>query len=687
MRFQFSKYNLLILSISFVMIIAGGLAITDSQKKSLNQLPIAKVISVSGNPQLRNHGSPFWEKVTVQQVLFENDRLRTEKTDSIVIQFTDNNSLLTLHPLSSINLEKPSSGKLFTIEMGQGDHLKTKNEDSKINEQKLIELQNMAQKLILEKEISMQTTQGVLKINPLSKNQNDFELIKPQKNEIQYLTQTNPFKIDFFWSNPSSEEIEITIKSADQKKVLHQKTVKSSYYSYQFNSSKQEDLFFYEIGPKNDPEKTQKGILNWVQVKNPQWLSPEKTSYNLSDLKNNQGIFFNWSSPAGFTQHELKISGLPGQTEPIELLTNQYHLTLDKINRLSQGQHKIIFQVKSNKDSLLQTEWSEPLVIQIDLKTSLDIKLLSAQVDFISSPKGQWQCKTSAQAKIETMPLADDSQFQVHWTFKDFSYLTQPLILENKNEIALCPPFPAQSWQAEIFESSVKLNLQRKSKKPFKMTSSIITPLQLTKAYILGQNEVLLATDGLLQTKFEYQLQYSSQNSSQIAAELEPKIIVSDIPSVIYQLPTQGLVSLKARYLDLNDTPLSSWSNSLRFKTLMSQPKLLAPPAPVIKPPVLWTLFDAGQIYVSEKKQKPWTYLKWSSDQKFDYYQVDLSDTEDFKNVTFSEVTRANQKIITIKGSQTFFWRVRGKDNKNEFSNWSPIRKVNITVLNKMATE
>ncbi len=140
--------------------------------------------------------------------------------------------------------------------------------------------------------------------------------------------------------------------------------------------------------------------------------------------------------------------------------------------------------------------------------------------------------------------------------------------------------------------------------------------------------------------------------------ENEPEIIYSNTLTNKLEID-----SLKAntiyfwKVLALNAfTDSSNWSDVYRFKTKLAPPRLLYPSD------------STNNINTN-------ITLKWRSESDFDDYNIQIALDKYFNTIIIEEELSEDSIAATFENWTTYFWRVEGKNNLGDVSNWSQINQ------------
>ncbi|MCF6269977.1 MAG: T9SS type A sorting domain-containing protein [Melioribacteraceae bacterium] len=100
----------------------------------------------------------------------------------------------------------------------------------------------------------------------------------------------------------------------------------------------------------------------------------------------------------------------------------------------------------------------------------------------------------------------------------------------------------------------------------------------------------------------------------------------------------------------------SNWSDVYRFKTKLAPPKLVYPSD-------------------STNNMNNDITLKWRSESDFDYYNIQVALDKYFNTILIEEELSTDSIAAVFENWTTYFWRVSGKNNLGDVSNWSKINQ------------
>ena len=171
---------------------------------------------------------------------------------------------------------------------------------------------------------------------------------------------------------------------------------------------------------------------------------------------------------------------------------------------------------------------------------------------------------------------------------------------------------------------------------PQNYTNNIDTALSLrwTDVPSASNFNVLLSTDQL----FENEAEIISKN-----------VLINKLE--IDSLKTNTIYYWKVLAVNtFNDS--SNWSDVYRFKTKLASPYLVYPSD------------STNNISINNT-------FKWSSTSDFDNYNIQIALDKNFNIIVLEEELSRDSLFVSLENRTTYFWRVSGKNNLGDLSNWS----------------
>lgn len=719
---SFSSTGLFVFLFSLILSGTGLYLFTSKQKTSSNQgLPFGSIAHITGNPEIRNQGEPFWHRLTINEAVHDGQKIRTGEGESVLIK-TSEGEVIRVTENSTVTIQSKKNSAQIKVNIGNLERFNSKDpsqNNNQIQNQKSIETLIQENLALKQKSKIQLKAQG--EIVSLNTNQETLSIFDPEHRSRIVIHDPVTREVTLSWMGTRGNEFEIEVshdgkpaktyfaKSLRQKINLADNNTSSGFITWRVkdltsNKATAWSQFQYFIG--FSPIITQPTNLSNSY--------PAKESPNL----------FNVVLTSPFKNHQIEISAL-NKTHVV--LTNQLITGIPK-SLIAQNVESSKFQVSIRARSEIVkdkwTDWSDPTVTHVITSTELGLNHLNPNRTQLRCQKDQWECLEPVKFRLDPTN-SRDVEFQSFWSLSDSETVYTTKTRYQSDLLTTCPPFPHTGWKLKIIQTHLQTQ-ERLESKLLKISALASNPPQNTRglAYALNDNQVVLdfPTCPHTQTKTVFEFSDGSLEST-----------TSHSHSLITTLNRANPVQAQAQFLDVNQNSISAVSPKFLIQKITTtgtqlaskppetpevtnskpeEPALAEAPAPIElplqesdnltqanemtqqessellleknePPPIVWTLKDAGVIYVAATESKAWSPISWKSIPTWPNYEYQVGSDINFTRIIDTKVLKTRSvKALIPDRSGTIFWRVRGV-SENTFSEWSPTRKVEVKKIGK----
>ncbi len=300
------------------------------------------------------------------------------------------------------------------------------------------------------------------------------------------------------------------------------------------------------------------------------------------------------------------------------------------------------------------TPWSEPLVFRAPSQMEkTELVFDKNSVELIPKNEHEFSCRQNVKWRLPHFQnqLSYEMQYQNTTVFVG-KILSQKI---KKNENIFCPPLPG-SYQIVLFarDSSGR---QVGESLPIKIEATLQNPIfQEPGLLSVAKDDYLLK----LKSEAGFSLETSFHKSATEPNQFTPGTTLTDSTQLI-TLPKE-VDGLRVRYRTSQGQILSGWSQLVPVikppKIVEHKPMKKTEPLPddvslVLKPN------DSGPVYTSELPNGLWADLRWSSNSKALYYEIELSVSGKFTGEQTKKKLKINHLYFSFDHSNEIYWRVR----------------------------
>ena len=639
----------------------------------------------------------IWITTRRDQDVFRGDSIFTGEESSTLIRLKNGSELLVAEN-SLIVLEMVGDEFILDLKFGQlestinNGNLKLKENDQKIQVNSTKSKINIRRNKVGKMDFKLLSGQAELLKTGESKILSENKKIEVEKNQLKEVADygienltpdtfilLGQKPISFAWTSVPEATIYRFLASFknDLNDPFQNSELNQTSYEFLHPKNNYESIYWkIEAFDSNQKKIAQSDIFKKeiTDYKKSSILFPEQNSvvlYQPLNLNDNKTMVqIRWKSTELHKHFSLQLSA----TEDFEKPTEYKDLIASELEvPLSRGTH--FTRVREQNEDLwdLERPWSEIQRFEVKKDASemnLEIPQFSEiKIDFKPKLKSNGEIDPLAHPKLSWSPIENAIGYELETsTSNDFVQTNKIRVTGTQYSwkkyqlgkfffrVRAISKFDTTSEASEPAVVSVETNSPQL--KP-------IAPLVVmgTRPDDPGQPQDLQVqwTQVALADSYIVEWDQDPQFSN-------PKSIESRQPASSIRIEKPGEYNVRVRAIGKNNQPIAqdSPTASLQYilKNPLASPKLLDP-------------LDKMTVFLQENKA-PFVWLEWQQVDKATQYDLEISNTSDFKQPVITTVTDKNTFLIRQKiGLGQAYWRVRAKDAEKT-SDWSKPRSFTI---------